>query len=604
MDKINASSKTISSVLNNQKFTIDYYQREFQWETKQITELLNDLTHEFSLNYIEGHERTDVKKYKHYFLGSIMLSQSDTNSFSTIIDGQQRLTSITLLLIYIYHRLSNSSLQGQILPLIFSDKFGELNFNIDIGSDPKRTDCMNKLFKSEDQEIPNDEEQSKSVKNILTCYQEIKQILSSDKVIVENLPLFTDWLTEKVYLVEITAYSAVDAYTIFETMNDRGLSLTPADMLKGYLFSRIDASEEREKVNEIWQERITSLHQIGKDEEGNAIKSCLRSQYAKNIPDFDKVGSGFHRWVRDKEKDIGLFESGDFVEFIKRDLDFYTKWYRKIRLSADEFTDGLEAIYYNNQNNFTLQFPVLLSALVPSDNEDDIHQKLKLISQYLDILIHRYIWNWKTIAERSMRDPMFHLISKIRQKPIQELRDFLCKDLENDEIKFTSNRTFGLRHNQPQVRKLLARMTDYIEIKSGHATKSRYTEYIQSKDYQIEHIWANHFERYQGEFDHKADFEEYRNQVGGLLLLPKTFNASYGDMIYHKKYEHYLTQNWLAASLHERAYENNPEFSQFIKDSGLKFRSHPEFKRKDLELRQELYLNLAEVIWHPKVLKI
>lgn len=47
------------------------------------------------------------------------------------------------------------------------------------------------------------------------------------------LPYFIDWLLENVHLVEITAYSDDDAYTIFETMNDRGLSLSPTDMLKG-----------------------------------------------------------------------------------------------------------------------------------------------------------------------------------------------------------------------------------------------------------------------------------------------------------------------------------------------------------------------------------
>ena len=49
----------------------------------------------------------------------------------------------------------------------------------------------------------------------------------------EALPYFVDWLIENVHLVEITAYSDDDAYTIFETMNDRGLSLSPTDMLKG-----------------------------------------------------------------------------------------------------------------------------------------------------------------------------------------------------------------------------------------------------------------------------------------------------------------------------------------------------------------------------------
>ncbi|MCY3956575.1 MAG: DUF1524 domain-containing protein [Nitrospira sp.] len=62
-------------------------------------------------------------------------------------------------------------------------------------------------------------------------------------------------------------------------------------------------------------------------------------------------------------------------------------------------------------------------------------------------------------------------------------------------------------------------------------------------------------ERHCDEFDHPMDFSDYRNRIGGLLLLPKSFNASYGDMPYSDKYKHYYGQNLLAQSLHEKAYE-------------------------------------------------
>ena len=64
--------------------------------------------------------------------------------------------------------------------------------------------------------------------------------------------------------------------------------------------------------------------------------------------------------------------------------------------------------------------------------------------------------------------------------------------------------------------------------------------------YEIEHIWANHPEQRLSEFSHQADFAEHRNRIGGLLLLPKSFNAAYGDMTYVEKLPHYNTQNLLA----------------------------------------------------------
>ena len=67
---------------------------------------------------------------------------------------------------------------------------------------------------------------------------------------MEALPYFVDWLIENVHLVEITAHSDDDAYTIFETMNDRGLSLTATDMLKGYLLANINDPELRNTRNQ------------------------------------------------------------------------------------------------------------------------------------------------------------------------------------------------------------------------------------------------------------------------------------------------------------------------------------------------------------------
>ena len=115
----------------------------------------------------------------------------------------------------------------------------------------------------------------------------------------------------------------------------------------------------------------------------------------------------------------------------------------------------------------------------------------------------------------------------------------------------------------------------------------------------MEHIWANHPERHADEFSHPADFAEYRNRIGGLLLLPKPFNASYGDLPYAKKRGHYLKQNLLAQSLHEDAYDRDPGFVRFAQKSGLPFRSHTSFRKEDLDVRQDLYRRLAELVWSP-----
>ena len=80
---------------------------------------------------------------------------------------------------------------------------------------------------------------------------------------------------------------------------------------------------------------------------------------------------------------------------------------------------------------------------------------------------------------------------------------------------------------------------------------------------------------------------------------PKSFNASYGDLPYAEKREHYVKQNLLAQSLHEKAYERNPGFLRFVCETGLPFATLTTFRKADLDSRQELYRKITEDLWNP-----
>src|SRR3989442_2827061 len=194
-----------------------------------------------------------------------------------------------------------------------------------------------------------------------------------------------------------------------------------------------------------------------------------------------------------------------------------------------------------------------------------------------------------------MQYAMFLVMRDIRGKGPAELATTLCERLDADAETFASTDRFRLDgRNGRQIHRLLARMTDYVETRSGQP--SRYSEYAQrgKKGYEIEHIWADHPERHTDEFAHPSEFQEYRNRIGGLLLLLKSFNASYGDLAYTEKREHYLGQNLLVRSLHERAYDHNPGFKRFMEERGLPFTPHREFKKADLDAQQKLYQQLSD----------
>jgi hypothetical protein len=301
------------------------------------------------------------------------------------------------------------------------------------------------------------------------------------------------------------------------------------------------------------------------------------------------------------ETTLGLNASADFTRFIEKDFAFYTRQYERLRQAADALSPGLECVHYNAQNNFTLQYPVLLAPLRVSDSDKEILRKLRITATYIDILITRRIWNSRAIDYSTMQYAMFLVMREIRGKTAPEVAALLSKRLEGETETFASTDRFRLNAmNGRQIHRLLARITDYVETSSG--LSSHYAEYIQRKGkngYEIEHVWANHPELHEDEFTQQADFQEYRNRVGGLLLLPKSINASCGDLPYAEKRAHYVKENLLAQSLHELAYERNPGFLRLAKEKTLPFRAHAEFRKADLDARQQLYRSLADDLWSP-----
>ena len=618
MQKIDSRPKTVNDLLKN-KYKLDYYQREYSWQTKQVTELIDDLVGKFWANYKEEDKLKDVPRYDPYFLGSLIISEE--NHQRNIIDGQQRLTTLTLFLIHLRRLLSDDDQKMQVAMLIFSGSFVDKSFNLDI---PDRSPVMNALYNGDPFEAIH---KSESIRNIASRYGDIENHFELPE---RAIPYFVYWLLERVYLAEITVYTDEDAYTIFETMNDRGLSLTSADMLRGYLLSKITDAERRDKASEVWSECSRTLNQIGREDESEAIKAWLRSQYAENLRDFERIGSEFHRWIRHKEGSLGLISSDDFANFIESDFEFYSKWYDCLQQEGKEFTTAdFECVYYNAQNKFTLQYPVLLSPLCVGDTDETVLQKIRIVATYLDILIYRRIWNFFSINQNSMVSPMFSVMHDIRGKSSTELVKILCDKLNHDPfLNLSDNNQMRMRldfpgfstsqkssvfanqffrltaGNRGRVRLILARMTDYLEIQV-RSTRSRYSDYIKtgSSGYEVEHIWANCPDRHTDEFPQETDFQEYRNRIGGLLLLPKNVNASMGDDPYTEKRKSYVGQNLLAASLYEQTYVHNPNLRSFIQKSKLPFKHHPEFKKADLDARQKLYQLLAEQIWNPERLR-
>lgn len=617
MSGITPNYRSIRQLLQGRSFSIDEYQREYKWERGNVEELITDLLTTFSNEYRDGHTAADTASYDEYFLGSIIVTKRGTKSF--LVDGQQRLTSLTLLLIHLYRVATVLGLGAvpTLQPLIHSDVRGQAKFNLDI---QERVPVLRALFEGEDFDTTARDE---SLQTMVSRYRDIEEMNLQDEL-GDGFEPFIYWLIENVGLIEIETNSDAHAYAIFETMNDRGKPLSPVDMLKAYLLGAIRDPDDRSHANAAWKKTINSLisweQAPDADRDANFVKAWLRAQYAQSMRerragardrDWELIGSTFHRWVRDNAGHLQVGEDQQNLRFMTTEMQFFANAYQLILSAGHRYTPGLEAVYYNSHNNFTLQSTVLLAPLTVGDDEATVRSKIAAVATYLDIWIMRRAANYIRITYSSAAYTMWTLIQDIRHLPANELVDVLQAKLAEDakEVSFDgadSRGRSGLKKlgvNQFSSRyifHLLARLTAYVEAESGRS--DNFPELVnrrQKNPMDIEHIWAHRYDQYQHEFETEQEFLEWRDQVGGLVLLPADVNRSYQDKAYQEKVPHYAKQNLYAASLTPVAYEHQPQFKAFVERSGLPFCPYESFGKAEQEQRQQLLEGLVDLIWSP-----
>lgn len=601
MKKIEGSPKNLKQLLQNTKYSIHYYQREYMWQRKHIEELIDDLTSEFLEYYHPGDSRLAVADYGAYFMGSIVLAGRE----NAIIDGQQRFSSLTLLLMYLNNRLKSiGQSYNMIETMIFSESFGSKSFNINVDD---RQDCMNAIFNDTDFDTTGTGE---SVKNLYGRYQDIQDVFPAD--ITDDMLLhFCDWVAEKVFFIEIVATTEQDAHKIFVTMNDRGLSLTSTEMLKGYLLSEIKSDSIREKMNGLWKEKVLTLKKDDDKGDETFIKAWLRAHYAETIretkagavnKDFDIIGGSFHKWVRDERDKLGLNCSDDFELFIKKFAKF-AEVYERIRQAETTFAEETKYVYYNAQVNFTLQPQLLLAPVCYEDSWPVIIEKINLVARFIDVLIVSRVTNYRSVDYSTIKNFVFNVTKDIRMTDISTLKQKLEQQYIN--LAFDPAAALSdLRLNsftKKYIKNILARITGFIEEQTGVA--SNYCNYmnIQTKNpFEIEHIITDHYEWFTAEYSDQDDFRRWRNSIGALLLLHKSINASLNDAKYDYKLKKYCSNegNIYTESLGDLAYQNNPKFKKFVLDNNLGFKSYDSFGKNEITERIAVLIDLVKLVWN------
>lgn len=210
-------------------YSIPIYQRNYAWGEKEITQLIQDIA-----------DYAEKNLYKDYYIGTLVVYERNEESKGVIyetIDGQQRLTTLTILL---------STLKNNKTKLNFTNDISWFKLNLAFDSRIKSTETLQSVFDGDDFFNPNFNAEIKSAYD--DCLKILIRIVPN-----ERIQQFCDYLFEKVLILRVPVPSDTDLNHYFEIMNSRGEQLEKHEVLKAKLLEIVsDNKVETKTFSQIW----------------------------------------------------------------------------------------------------------------------------------------------------------------------------------------------------------------------------------------------------------------------------------------------------------------------------------------------------------------
>lgn len=600
-------------------YSLPSFQREYKWEYRHFIELVNDIQTAFLGAFNPEHGRKEVSSYPQYFVGSIITSALQHGK-KPIIDGQQRLTSIFILLSYLSKYIKDSDRQNtqDLEILLGSLNYGEMDYRVEFSDSRKQLfqNYLNKEISHSDaiQQLELGDYKDIGDQRIIGMLRQLPEELEDD--VTTHLPYFVDYLLERVELIEISVPTESEAHRVFVTMNDRGLRLSPVDLLKGQILSKIPDPESNRSCHERWVEIVVSLKSIGIDDEADFFKSYFRAQWAESVrgkargdeaKDFEIIGDSYHRWFEENTTKLHINNADDYINFVEGSLKKFSEVYLFIRKAEDQIKPGFESIYYNARRNFTLQPMVLMSAISDNDPETTWKSKIKLTSSFFDLLLSARTADGKENRYDTLRDIAFAYTKKFRNKS----KENLFTEIQTEwPIHFALIDKFSsMKYNKSDrsdILFLLARIAVYIEEKSELTNRTGFDQFWkrdrQGKTFDIEHLLKDTYIPSEipasDSFSDAKEYSDLRNDIGALALLGRSRNRSLNDKSYSDKIRAYNSENILCQTLTPDFYVSNPAIDRFIEaHPGIPLKPIPEFGKGSILERKALYSYICKKIW-------
>jgi len=523
MSSIKGGEYPLSKIFSPEfDYNIPSYQRPYSWTTQEAGILFDDLC--------DFYKNED--KDENYFLGSIVLIKQDDIPKADVIDGQQRLTTLTILLAIIAHNLTNAEEKSEFRNYI--KEKGIKSQGIKPKPRLKIRDRDNGFFHEYVQElkideliklkpeIQNTEAKSNIINNAKILQQKISEAFGNETEIFK----FGAFLVQRCYLVVVSTPSQQSAFRIFSVMNSRGMNLLATDIIKSDVIGKINENE-RDDYTKKWEEIETEL---GRDDFndlfGHIRMIKMKSKAKKSLQE------EFYKYV------LADINNDTAIEFINKTLEPYADAYNAIKKSSYSSTENNAEKVNNilkwlNRIDNSDWLPSAMVFYCKHKNDSNallvFFEKLERLASYMRITsydINHRIERYARIISDLQDENDDNIYGESIELSASEQNEFIS-ELNSDIYKMT-----GAKRNY-----LILRLDAFMS--DGAAT-------YKSNVLSIEHVLpqtvssGSEWERTWADLDERAF---WLNKIGNLIPLTKRHNSKAQNYDFNTKKEKYFKSN-------------------------------------------------------------
>ena len=501
---------------NPQQFRIPIYQRKYSWEIKHCEKLFNDIK-----NIGESDKQS-------HFMGSIVFKSSrDIIGVLNVIDGQQRITTMSLLLAALSTYLIKNPQKAEQNDMDAETIMTDYIFNANYYYNPKKRDDLKyKLVLTEDDDInykriidfilPNAE------LNITDTHNRLYKIYEYFYEKIDENNFKTIWKgIEKITIVTLDLGDADSTQSIFESLNSTGKELNSSDLIRNYLLMDLTPSYQTQIYKQYWK-RIENVFEDIDEEFDEFIKHYL------NIYERGIDGDIYENFKSFKEEKFP-----DDVEKLVIDVEKYCKYFKNIVLEEEEDKKLKKAFKSINQLPYKIVRPFLFRLYDDYDNDKlNITEFIEIIKHSESFLLRR------AVCARDSQSLKGFFVKKIKQ---------INKDDYVDSFKYLLISTTGksTMPNDEEFENFFTtrdlyntRINKYVLLKLTNFDQDETTD---MEEVSIEHVlpkspnlpksWRDEL----GEEDWQDIQKDYVHRIGNLTLVNKDVNSKLGKKSYLDK---------------------------------------------------------------------